>query len=743
MKKFLLICILALLCKNIFGKEDCHSREGCPALEEIYSLIVEEVNEGDLRNTIEPLKIKYCKKPNTDETFTVFKHQPCNDISKSEYFYDKKHMIIEKGKKIKEKEFLELNPDFNYETNLVCVANSYNMITYERTLEKQYPNIYQIGSYGCPSDIFFISHTNSNKIYLNNHAQITSIRFTQYHGNSIRYDYKNERRHWSHQGLLEKNDEGDLEFKFYSNSKEKFGVCVIQDQYHSNPTHRCFANDEYWNNTYMGNQEKIIVSKDDKNNTNNKNSSTLISLLDSPNDSKNKKNTINNIEKDDFLDFGKYEELIIPDFFKKKIGSSSILRKAGQEFYYRFVTKKHSLNKYPEKALEGMVWFEIYFNENLKNPKAINVKFLTSLLNLRESLRNNIGISQTSTIQNAIDHYWVLSILSSNQKYEKNNVSPQIEERKQLLTNLNQEINFLLEKENFLKNEIILITANYSNDLKNLSKLSETNYKNTDKILLLLEKKLEEIYQSENLSDIELTKNLLKFITISINEILDTFPKNKVIVSKNNNLKIEELFNENQIKVLAKIGKDNQIKQNEKIIDFVETTNLISEKGFESNDIIDNIGEFQLGVNKRTGLIQSYIKLKSINETTDLGRSTTYRPKPNNPYGIGGGMLPHALNSLFPKSLYYFSTTEIDEFDTSQLFDDGTTLDDIMGEIQITDDILPGFDVGEVDSFTQEFNEGKDPEDQILGGFESFFQNENESNINEGRNPEDYVLPGF
>ena len=41
----------------------------------------------------------------------------------------------------------------------------------------------------------------------------------------------------------------------------------------------------------------------------------------------------------------KYEELIIPDFFKKKIGSSSLLRKPGQEFYYRFVTKKHSLNK--------------------------------------------------------------------------------------------------------------------------------------------------------------------------------------------------------------------------------------------------------------------------------------------------------------------------------------------------------------------------------------------------------------
>ena len=377
------------------------------------------------------------------------------------------------------------------------------------------------------------------------------------------------------------------------------------------------------------------------------------------------------------------------------------------------------MNKYPEKAIEGILWFEIYYNENLKNKYAINEKSINSLLEIRNSLRNTIGIELDVLSQDAIDYLWVMKVLQENQILMQREIPKEAKDRIVVLNNLIKNLNNknfdTYEEEKKITEEINKISKSYEKQLAYLSKSNDPFINDIDLVLDLLNDKIKLTLNLLKKENYKSTTNALDFIQVSAEEVLETLPQEKILVS-NNNFNIDKVFDKNQLEIIKKFEEENLIKNNEKLESFSDNIVLMEKDGFKLNDLVNTIGQIQMGINKRTGIIQSYIKLESIDNNTDLGSSTMNIPKLTNPYGIAGGRLFGVANNLYPKSLYYHSTFgQIDQFDViNQSLDDGPTIDEIFDQIPKTDEILPGFEFGEVDEKLSEINEGKDPSEMIL-----------------------------
>ena len=90
--------------------------------------------------TIKPYKLKFCKSVGNNHelsTFTVLKNQSCSLMRYDSTTFNSKMF---RGKKISKQNYIKQNPDFSEQSNLICISDE---------------------------SIFFITHTPSNKVYLN------------------------------------------------------------------------------------------------------------------------------------------------------------------------------------------------------------------------------------------------------------------------------------------------------------------------------------------------------------------------------------------------------------------------------------------------------------------------------------------------------------------------------------------------------------------------------------------------
>ena len=90
--------------------------------------------------TIKPYKLKFCKSVGNNHelsTFTVLKNQSCSLMRYDSTTFNSKMF---RGKKISKQNYIKQNPDFSEQSNLICISDN---------------------------NIFFITHTPSNKVYLN------------------------------------------------------------------------------------------------------------------------------------------------------------------------------------------------------------------------------------------------------------------------------------------------------------------------------------------------------------------------------------------------------------------------------------------------------------------------------------------------------------------------------------------------------------------------------------------------
>ena len=140
------------------------------------------------------------------------------------------------------------------------------------------------------------------------------------------------------------------------------------------------------------------------------------------------------------VDIGKYQSINYPKEMKIKISNRGAMKVAGIEVIHRFIKKKSTLGKYPNKLMEAMAWMEVLYNERIKNPKAIKVDEIKGLLEARNSMRKSVGLALDVSTQDAIEYYWAMSILLSNAKYEKNDVDPELIKRKQIMKTFQSKI---------------------------------------------------------------------------------------------------------------------------------------------------------------------------------------------------------------------------------------------------------------------------------------------------------------
>jgi hypothetical protein len=131
------------------------------------------------------------------------------------------------------------------------------------------------------------------------------------------------------------------------------------------------------------------------------------------------------ISKEELEYIGQYKKINQYPFglFKNSNFSESMLaKKSAQEMYKTFVQHKNLNEKYPENMMRAMAYFEVFYNNKLKEEKKAiedyknnypNVKksskkaiqSLYSLSNAKESMRKSIGLTSNDKLEDALTGY--------------------------------------------------------------------------------------------------------------------------------------------------------------------------------------------------------------------------------------------------------------------------------------------------------------------------------------------------
>ena len=229
--------------------------------------------------------------------------------------------------------------------------------------------------------------------------------------------------------------------------------------------------------------------------------------------------------------FGQYEVLDLQGVFKDKTNSRDIYKVAATEIQYRFLNKKSTLDKYPGKAIEGIIWFEIFYNEGIKNEKAIIEKDIIDLLEIRNNIRKSFGFSENISTQEAIDRYYLLSrVLSYGKTEQIYKYSKFTKERKKIFEKFKSKFNVIKTVYVRDANVVYKLTDNNAPDnIENIS--SESTNTETREI-----KSNKEIEQKEEVLIVSNENDLNKNVIESDDKGSDQIESSSIIKSDNEKL---------------------------------------------------------------------------------------------------------------------------------------------------------------------------------------------------------------
>ena len=131
------------------------------------------------------------------------------------------------------------------------------------------------------------------------------------------------------------------------------------------------------------------------------------------------------ISKEELEYIGKYKKINqypVGLFKNSNFSESMLAKKSAQEMYKTFVQHKNLNEKYPENMMRAMAYFEVFYNNKLKEEKKAiedyknnypNVKksskkaiqSLYSLSKAKESMRKSIGLSSNDKLEDALTGY--------------------------------------------------------------------------------------------------------------------------------------------------------------------------------------------------------------------------------------------------------------------------------------------------------------------------------------------------
>lgn len=203
------------------------------------------------------------------------------------------------------------------------------------------------------------------------------------------------------------------------------------------------------------------------------------------------------IDRDELEIIGNYKEINnYPDgLFKNLNFSSSMLAKeATQEMYKTFVQNKNLQEKYPENMMKAMAYFEVFYNQKLKDEKSAildyqknfpnvkksskkSIQSLYSLTQAKKSMRKSVGLTLNDNIDVALIKYMHMHDFLAKGTKSKNDLTSNEKKLKKESTNFKKYIGSF-KKNLELKSEQRIDEKEFNKELK----------KNTKKINKVLKK---------------------------------------------------------------------------------------------------------------------------------------------------------------------------------------------------------------------------------------------------------------
>ena len=131
------------------------------------------------------------------------------------------------------------------------------------------------------------------------------------------------------------------------------------------------------------------------------------------------------IDKEELEIIGRYEKINkYPEglFKNPKLSPMMLAEKATQEMYKTFVQNKNLQEKYPENMMKAMAYFEVFYNQKLKDEKLAiqdyqanfpnvkkgskkSIRSLHSLTQAKKSMRESVGLTLDENIEQAMIKY--------------------------------------------------------------------------------------------------------------------------------------------------------------------------------------------------------------------------------------------------------------------------------------------------------------------------------------------------
>tara|TARA_B100000959_G_scaffold283972_1_gene354262 strand:+ start:85 stop:1881 length:1797 start_codon:yes stop_codon:yes gene_type:complete len=338
----------------------------------------------------------------------------------------------------------------------------------------------------------------------------------------------------------------------------------------------------------------------------------------------------------DLDSFGEYFEIQeFPEGMFEGDNNKTLKQKgvtAGRKIGYYFITKKNSLEKYPQNMMKAMAYFEVYYLQTLKekelsisrfkdqNYNSNDLSSLNTVLSLnkaRKSMREAVGLSLEDTPEEAIKRFWLMNDYLSKGKIKtitiENNVLKKKKKTIDLKTNA-KGLNNLVQK----RIEKRIDTKEYKKQIKNYTRkikknvgqiqkiktneMSFTNYADESNIIsntqlsqniAHIDDLLNKIYDNEETlldnNKLEEITNLLNLVDYSLSKVLLYFPKKYV----NDLSKVDlSIFDKEKLNTISDISQSSKINKKTKNQELQNTLFNLENYNFDTKKYINklNIG---------------------------------------------------------------------------------------------------------------------------------------------------------
>ncbi|MDC0438969.1 SHOCT domain-containing protein [Candidatus Pelagibacter sp.] len=215
----------------------------------------------------------------------------------------------------------------------------------------------------------------------------------------------------------------------------------------------------------------------------------------------NKDLTKTYIDKDELEIIGKYEKIEnYPDglFENLNFSSSMLAKQATQEMYKTFVQNKNLQEKYPENMMKAMAYFEVFYNQKLKDERSAildynenfpdvkksskkSIQSLYSLTQAKKSMRESVGLTLNDDIDEALIKYMHMYDFLSEGTKSKKKLSTKEKKLKKESTNFKKYIGSF-KKNLELKSEQRINEKEFNKELKKNTKKVNKVLKNLNNI---------------------------------------------------------------------------------------------------------------------------------------------------------------------------------------------------------------------------------------------------------------------